>query len=752
MPFSRWCSCVSISLLLLIQGINAQQGFIAGQTLEADLQSVLSFVHASVDGTPHGAVSGTDGTFVVGPLSPGHYNLLLSRIGYQTHRSDSIEVRPDDTAFVEFVLRPESVLADEIVVTATRKTQDIHLAPVSASVVTAAELSRREITTFDQALDQVPGVTVSRTSGASVQSLSIRGASETAGGGTGNRVLLLIDGRPAISPESGGALWNLVPLTSIERIEVVKGAYSALFGSSAMGGVINAITRKPTDDGRLRAEMSYGFFDRAPDYAMYDRFNDFHAMSLAYSRRRGKWSYLIDASRKHNDGHREKSGFELYNSYAKLKYSFAPNRSLQLSANFNRLHNDTPATWLSRSRPFSVAEHRLDDFQNKQEFSADLYYNAITSSRAKYSSRFYFYQNYSEYLFNDDPLNDSTNVNIGKQFVDRETIRASRLGNVTQVDFIPVNGHYAIAGIDVKADRTSALPDTVLYGKHDALHFGAFVQDEWSVSQNLTATFGARFDHYTIVDAFSENNFSPKVALVYRLDSGLAIRALFAQAFRNPAIAERFIKFEQGGGLRFEPNPTLRAEKLNVSTEIGLNGHLHPTLSFDIAGFYNHYRDLISFQQLSAPGEPLLFQVVNLKKAVMRGAEASFTYQPFSFLRASAGYTYLDARDVSPDRFNDVLAYKPRHSFSFAMHLNHASWALSVNGRGRSEIEEVFIYPGSEPGGYVLVDSKLSYAFDEGSKVYVAVNNINDTQYEELERYRMPGRSYTIGMTLGFSH
>ncbi|MCB0627341.1 MAG: TonB-dependent receptor plug domain-containing protein, partial [Saprospiraceae bacterium] len=78
-----------------------------------------------------------------------------------------------------------------------------------------------------------------------VQAFSIRGASEVAGGGIGNRVLLLIDGRPALSPESGGALWNLVPLNSVERIEVVKGAYSSLYGSSAMGGVINVITHKP---------------------------------------------------------------------------------------------------------------------------------------------------------------------------------------------------------------------------------------------------------------------------------------------------------------------------------------------------------------------------------------------------------------------------------------------------------------------------------------------------------------------------
>src|SRR5690606_6490425 len=94
-----------------------------------------------------------------------------------------------------------------------------------------------------------------------VQSLSIRGSSEVAGGGIGNRVLLLLDGRPAITPESGGALWNLVPLGALERIEVIKGAYSSLFGSSAMGGIVNLITRLPDTVAHTDISISGGFYE-----------------------------------------------------------------------------------------------------------------------------------------------------------------------------------------------------------------------------------------------------------------------------------------------------------------------------------------------------------------------------------------------------------------------------------------------------------------------------------------------------------
>jgi iron complex outermembrane receptor protein len=111
--------------------------------------------------------------------------------------------------------------------------------------VTRQQLQERGTSSFDDAFNSINGIVATRSSGSNVQSLSIRGSSETAGGGIGNRVLLLLDGRPAITPESGGALWNLVPLGAIERVEVIKGAYSSLFGSSAMGGVINVITRQP---------------------------------------------------------------------------------------------------------------------------------------------------------------------------------------------------------------------------------------------------------------------------------------------------------------------------------------------------------------------------------------------------------------------------------------------------------------------------------------------------------------------------
>jgi outer membrane cobalamin receptor len=150
------------------------------------------------------------------------------------------------------------------------------------------------------------------------------------------------------------------------------------------------------------------------------------------------------------------------------------------------------------------------------------------------------------------------------------------------------------------------------------------------------------------------------------------------------------------------------------------------------------------------PGEPLLFEVVNLNKAIMKGFEVSAEYAPIKEIQLQAGYTYLDAKDVSEERVNDVLAYKTKHTTYFNLLSNYKKFQLFVQARSRSRIDEVFIYPGSEPAGYILFNGKLSYSFSEKVSSYFKIDNITDVEYEEIERYRMTGRNFMFGVNLQF--
>ncbi len=730
--------------------INAQQtGRISGVVRDATTGERLPFVNILWSDS-EGTASNENGGFEILELAAGRYALTASFVGYQQKVLENVEVAAGRKTTVAFEMDPNSILIEEAIITATRKPQAAKLAPASVALITAEQLKEKNVTTFDQAFDETPGVVVTRSSGANVQAFSIRGASEVAGGGIGNRVLLLIDGRPAISPESSGALWNLVPINSLERIEVVKGAYSSLYGSSAMGGVVNVITRKPTQEPQYKVHLNYGFYGDAPASTGYQRYGDFFSMEGSYSRTINRFSFLLDGGWKHNDGHREKSAFDLYNFYGKGVWNLNGNRHLHITLNTNRIKNDTPATWLNFREAYHVAEHRKDDYQDRREYNADLYYYALPSAELKYSTRIYYYRNDSKYTFNDDPTNDSTNVNFGKQLVSASSVETQRLGNISQVDWYINDKHAFVAGIDITMDHVVGLPDTVLYGEHEAMNFGAYLQDEWTIHPKLTATIGARIDHYFIFDEFNETNFSPKLAFLYLPHKKVSVRMLMAQAFRTPAMAERFIKFEQGGGLRFLPNPNLKSERLVASIEVGSKWNVSERTSFDVALFYNKYKNLISFQQMSKPFEPLLYKVVNLKEAVMQGFEISFQQHFDKYARLSIGYTYLDARDASESRLNDDLAYKVKHTFSTGTTVYVDDFTLNVNARYRSRIKEVFIYPGNEPDEALIFNAKLTWRPVEKGQFYLALDNFTDTQYEELERYRMPGRSFTSGMVWDF--
>ncbi|MEO5905789.1 MAG: TonB-dependent receptor, partial [Saprospiraceae bacterium] len=521
---------------------------------------------------------------------------------------------------------------------------------------------------------------------------------------------------------------------------------SSLFGSSAMGGIINVITLSPDTIAHTDINLQYGFYGKPPAFADYEQYNDFYGVDLTHSGRNGKWSYIFNGATKTNEGHREQTTFTQYNAYGKIGYHFSPNRSLQVSAMYNDILNETPATWLSTLQPYHVAAHRKDDLQHRRELNADFHYVAYAHADVKYSARFYYYGTNADYIFNGDPDNDSTNVNIGKQFIDEEKVLVHRLGQSTQVDVKVGNSHYLISGLELQSDFIDGRPDTVLFGKHKAWNIGAYIQDQWMMGDKLIVTGGLRFDQYKIVNTFSEGNFSPKIAAVYQVSSGFSIRGLIAQAFRNPSISERFTKFEQGAGLSFRPNPSLRSEKLTLSAEVGTKINLTKNLKTDIAVYYNHYKDLISYRQRFIPGEPLLFEVINLNKAIMQGFEISTDYVPWKWLHLQAGYTFLDARDQSKERFNDVLPYKSKHTGYASAFIAYKKLNVFIQARGRSDIHEVFIYAGSEPEGYVIFNSRISYAFNKNFSASFGISNMTNELYEEIERYRMEGRSLTIGL------
>lgn len=740
----------SLSAQSLNSGEEVLYGEIAGRVLDADNRQPLTLVNVYLDSTRLGAATANDGSFLLTRVPPGNYRLVLSRIGYEKMVLPEVALLPGKLFSRDFYLRETDIVANEVTITAARKEQTSQMAPASVAIVSAADMRQREVATFDQALQVVPGVSVLRSAGTSVQSLSIRGSSDVAGGGVGNRVLLLIDGRPALTSDSGGALWSLVPTNFIDRVEIVKGAFSSLYGSTAMGGVVNVITRRPTYHRQTRVEATYGIYELPSAAIRYsDTRGQLSALAVSHSGRHRGLSYLLNFSRKQSTGHRERSGYEFYDLYGKLLFDFQRNRNLEISLGGSDAENDYPHTWKSNLEPLRVVPRYQDDRQEKRTFNADIFYWALPNTRVKYSSRFYFYRNAARSFFNEsDP---QLQFPGNEPFGFRTTVDADKYGNITQLDWAVMPTHYLIFGIDTQIDHVKSSPDTVMYGNRQVNNVAAYLQDEIEVTPRLTVTAGLRFDNNILVHGTRQTQLSPKLAAVYHLRDNLALRALAGQAFRAPSIAERFFQKEISGGTSFVPNPQLKAERMN-SVEVGGRVQFGGWLDVDLAFFHYRYRDMIywvALPQEIGQIEPL-FQVRNLNRALMQGTELGVHLYWQPHLRLHAGYTYLDAQDRSSGRTDDRLAYRLRHSLSFGGNLSWKKLELNLDGRYNSRVEEVFLYPNDEPEAYVLLNAKLIAHVIPAVTLSLSSNNLLDTQYEELARYRMPGRHWVGGVSWEF--
>jgi iron complex outermembrane receptor protein len=600
-------------------------------------------------------------------------------------------------------------------------------------------------------LESVPGVYAFRSTPISVQSLSIRGSSDVAGGGVGNRVLLLIDGRPALTSDSGGAFWSLVPTNFIDRVEIVKGAFSSLYGSTAMGGVVNVITRRPQTSSSTRLDLKLGFFEKAPPAIRYTEDTPLQSeVQLDHSGRRGKVGYLLSASRKQSDGHAEGTRYEFYNLYFKTIYDISPARHIELALGGGYADNDYPHAWLSSAQPLNLREKYTDDRQEKNYFSADLHYWAVFDSRLKYSTRFYYDRQDRTSYFNESDVYETLPGN--EAFGTKTNIYGEKIGAIAQIDLYMQDNRNVIAGFDIQVDNVESSPDSVLYGDRQINNFAVFVQSDVEIRSGVSVTIGGRYDWNHLISGKTLEQFSPKLGLVWAPVSRLSLRALYGRAFRAPSIAERFLKEEVGGGVSFVPNPGLAAERMDLSVEVGARWNPWKDLELDAAVFRYEYEDLIYWQNIS---EELnvdfpLYQVRNLNSALMEGIELSLRYAWRGHFEMSSNYTYLNAEDRSPNRTDDVLAYRPEHTVRVSSAVFYGAAMLQFDSRYRSRIEEVFLFPLQAPEEYWVSSIAGRYHLNNHLTFTLKVSNIFDKQYEELARYRMPGRNWMFGASIQF--
>lgn len=765
-----------VSLLILFgSSISAKENasVIKGKVIDKETSSILMEVNVSlvniVTGEKYQTRSEISGEYSFSKIKSGSYDLKASHIGYSDYE-EIVSIISNEVLEKNIYMEQVEIEIDKINVTSSKTEVTLQQTPSSISIVGSEEIYNKNIMTFDKVLEEVQGVTINRSSGINVNSLSIRASSDVAGGGIGNRVLLLLDGRPSLTGDSKGALWSLIPVSIIERTEVVKGAFSSLYGSSAIGGVVNVITKKPTYKSYTAVNMNYGFYERLPDSLSFsNKLQTLSGANIIHSNTIKKFSYLANLNYNYNDGYSQQSGYDFYSLTGKVTYDLFSNRDLEATIQYTSSESDFPRYWKKdagqTAEPFKVADHYIGDYINKKSQSYDLFYRAIPNSNSKYTTRFYYY-----YLNSNSYYNPNNPVSI--QFADtglglNTFIDSYNIGNITQVDFQLGRSNYLISGLDVQINIVKSDPEEILYGNQQMNNFGIFAQDQWKMIQDingndiLTSTAGLRADFNQVVSGINSFQLSPKLSFVYSpvssnlVFSNTSFRILGGRAFRAPSIAELYFKKELFGGFDFLYNPNLKPEEM-LSFEVGMRKQYLNRFNFDMAFFYNYYTNLIQYVNV---GSSLYgpFQVQNVANTQVKGFEFYIDYNSDFKLFSTPvdyyfniGYTYLQARDLSENRENDFLPYKPENNFNFTANMNYYDFNLNINGRYLSEIEEVLFYDFEEPESYFLLNLKLSKQITSRLSFFISVDNLFNESYQELERIQAPNRNYNSGLFFEF--
>ena len=602
-----------------------------------------------------------------------------------------------------------SYAINEVVVTGTRSETDVRHLPMTVSVVGRPQLEASQQTSVLPVLNsQVPGFfSTSRgvmgygvATGASGQ-MSLRGIGGPAQAGlptTG--LLVLIDGHPQYMGLMGHPIADAYQTMMAERVEVLRGPASVLYGSNAMGGVINIVTRKMQEDG-IRTNINIG----AGSYGSIQ--------TEATNRiRKGRFSSTVTASYNRTDGHRADMAFEQYGGYAKLGYDFTDNW---------KVWGDVNVTRFNATNPGSVMKPYID---NDQRITRGMTSFALENYYEKTSGALSFFYNWGDHWINDgyqpggEPLQYRFNSNdqmLGVSWYQSvQLFQGNRL--TVGADYFHFGGEAWNQFFDGHRETSANKSLNEVAGYVD------FRQD---IAAWLTLDAGARVDYHSQTGT----EFIPQVGLAFHLPENAEIKAMASKGFRNPTIREMYM---------FPPqNPDLKPEKL-WNYELSFSQRLMDNrLSYGLNVFYINGENLII--RLPNPnGSGMLNK--NSGEIENWGAEANVGYQFNPVWSVMANYSWLHME-------NPVLA-SPEHKLYGGVNFRKGRWSAST---GIQYVKGLYTdLDAATKENFVLWDMQGSFKATNYLSFYVRGENLLAQRYEINAGYPMPKATFMGGVNINF--
>lgn len=654
----------------------------------------------------------------------------------------------------------------EIFVTAERLPAFTEVAVTTE--ITAEEIQATNSRTVAEALTYVSGVRVS-TGRKNEPNIQIRGLDQS-------RALILIDGVPYYETNYGKLDLNQIPVDNIAKIEIIKGGASVLYGPNALAGVVNIITKKPSEKPYAEIIGEVGE-------------NSTYKLSLSHGMKKGIFNYWLNYAHQESNGWRmsddyepklgtivrkpgpttqevlENGGFRDNSDYKTdsfwAKVGLEPTKDSEYYLNFH---------YIARAKGYPPSTEQISIFTSRPAFShlaritryddwgLDLSGQQKIMDELTLKAKLFYHNHVDDYTsYSDIDFTDEIAVSRYKDYL---------IGGSITSDFRPVEWNIVRFAFNYRGDSHRERDDTYLpFAESFAYTSSVGIENEFNYIKNLSIVLGAGYDWFKVNEAernvtdkktgdfLRQDNldkpdtmdeFTPMIGATYTFSDFTRLFGSIARKVRFPTLQQLYST--KGG------NINLNAEN-GINYTLGISRPFASIAHAELAFFYDDISDFIS---RDAPGPEGIYQ--NYAEIRMRGFELSAEVYPIRALSIKAGYTYTDAEDRSSGMVTDGILFVPEHKLDLGVNyiIPYILTRIDLTSIYVSESFSQLPTPqrpddeSIKTGDHFIVNARLSKSFLKRYEAYLAINNIFDSDYESEYGFPGPGRNFYVGLSAKF--
>ncbi len=733
-------SIILLIMCLLVSAV-AEPAFamkVSGKVVNSETGNPIDRATVHIAGTAEATASDKHGFFTIDIPDGSKQELYVTCIGFD--QSEIVRVT-DSLDEIVFRLSPAPWVLNDVVVTGTRSPHLLKDVPVQTEVVSKRDMMRTGAKTVDEALISSIGIQVTG-GGLSGQEASIRGVE-------GDRVLILIDGERAVGRVRGSIDLSQYSLANVEKIEIIKGSGATLYGSDAIGGVVNIITKRPiASTGSVNLYGDYG------SYTTYNPLIEFEYGNQKTAINGGVQFYStngfdLDKSTPHTNG---QDAIDRLNFNAKLRRKLSTKWSMTGSARFMREQRNWIESEVVAQNAFQDTTYVYSDDESNQRYEGSLSFDYLSGDNYSMKGRvFATYYNHEFDKYSSDRINWIDASQTEDLYVD-----VSYTSN-----YVIGQSHVATYGLDYSYQDLKS-KDQLVEGVLADKAGSAYLQYEYSPIKNLNFLPGVRYDNHSSFGG----HVNPSINIMWSPGEQLKIRGFLGRGFRAPSIKQQYFIFDHtaagyivyGGRVDLPSGVASSGSYSDLIQETSVNSSLSAEFSYGTMGlhrltyFYNHLNNLIDFVLIGFT--PTYWRGVyvyqNIETAITQGVEWESRIRLGKTVEFSFSYNYLFSRNLGTQ---ERLINRPAHTLKFYLTGFHAKRGFGGSIWGDYQSNKLWRARsntgGNEnPGEYAPHRTRLSVnLFKRWSNSFEAFMKIENLFDETNVKYGYwPGREVYFGI------